>query len=76
MTPDKHANHMNPKHPSGRDGAARPATATRMLEHGQNRQALLAMMVGGPVASVPAVNPPTQMLRWCVGKGSGVIQSP
>jgi hypothetical protein len=45
MTLDQRSNRMSPKRPPDRDGAARPATATRVPAYGQNSQTQPAKMV-------------------------------
>jgi hypothetical protein len=66
MTPDQHANRMSLQRPPDRDGAARPATASRVPDYGQNCQIPPAMMVrrpGWPGPSRQFANPNAPMVH-------------
>jgi hypothetical protein len=79
MTQDQHATRMNRKRPPDRDGAARPATATRVPEHRQNRQTPASMIVKwsdclGPSLQFTGPNAPMAH-RQAHRTGSGTINA-
>ena len=76
MTWNRRSNGMNRNHPPDRDGAARPVTATRMLDHGQNSPILPAMTAKRPDCldpSLQSANPNAPVLHW---QDSSAIQRP
>ena len=67
MTRKRRSNGMNRKRPPDRDGAARPVTATRVLDHAQNSQTLPAMTARSPDCLGPShqsADPNALMVHW------------